>query len=724
VVVETKLFAPTAHTSTVARPRLEARLHAGLSTPATVVVAPAGWGKTSLVTNWLRTEPVRAGWVSLDRADNDATRFWRYLLLAAGRTSDGVGHGALRRLESAGTDIERDVLPVFVNELAQSLGPVVVVLDDYHVIANSAVHECVSTLLDRAPGELHVLISTRTDPPLALSRRRVSGQLVELRAEQLRFTVEEAGQMLELATGFALEAQDLDRLVARTEGWAAGLQLAALRLSDRPDELSRRDFIERFTGADRHVVDYLGEEVLATQPQETREFLLRTSILDRICVPLANAVTGRNDAGQLLEEVFRANLFLTPCDDEHRWFRYHHLFRGILQHELARTDPIAAPSLHRRAAIWFRDAGESAEAVTHALRSDDDKFAGSLIAEAWRDVFNKGQLHTVQSWLDVLSPETVAADVRLSVARVWLALDSGQLHGADSALRTAERHSPSDPHVHVLRALHTFKIGDVGGAAQMLNGIRGSLTDPFVLTVSDLLTGVCALWLGDAARARVALEASTRTATRMQNGLARVYTLGCRAVLAVECGDLGNARTLVSAGETQVDEDHSDAHFVAMFPALARARLSAATGEWVPARSAAERAVELARRGAGQVELAAALLTLARSCRSLEIDTRPYLVEARGLIERSVDAGALLGDWYTTEQRAERVDRTATLEPLTERERAILRLLPQPITQRELADALFVTPNTLKTHLRAIYRKLGADSRNDAVLRAQAAGLL
>jgi LuxR family maltose regulon positive regulatory protein len=330
----------------------------------------------------------------------------------------------------------------------------------------------------------------------------------------------------------------------------------------------------------------------------------------------------------------------------------------------------------------------------------------------------------VQSWLDALDPEIWAVDVRLSIARVWLALDSGQLQDADSALRTAEHHSPSDPHVQVLRALHTFKIGDVGRAAQVLKGIGGSVTDPFVLTVSELLTGVCALWLGDAARARVALEAATRTATRMHNGLARVYTLGCRAVLAVECGDLANADTLVSAGETHVDEDHSDAHFVAMFPALARARLSAATGEWVAARAAAERAVELARRGAGQVELAAALLTLARSCRSLDIDTRPYLVEARALIEHSADAGALLREWYTTEQRAEQADRTATLEPLTERERAILRLLPQPITQRELADTLFVTPNTLKTHLRAIYRKLGADSRDDAVLRAQAAGLL
>ena len=367
--------------------------------PLTLVVAPAGWGKTTVVAEWLRNDDITAGWVSLDAGDDDAKRFWRYLLLAANQASREVGTTALRRLAGAGADVLRDVLPSFINDLAALSEDLLVVLEDYHLVSNPEVHDSLAALLNRGPPQLHLVLITRADPALPLSRLRVRGDLVEVRADQLRFTVEEAAGLLNGTLGLTLSSHDVQRLVQRTEGWAAGLQLAALRLADRTD---RSEFIERFTGADRHVVDYLGEEVLHNQPQHIRDFLLQTSVVNRLCAPLCGALTERNDSAELLDEIYRANLFLTPLDDANAWFRYHHLFRGILRHELARTLPEQPPVLHRRAAMWFAAAGDLAEAIGHALESADTELAAGLVAQGWQQHFNAGQMRTVQMWLDAL----------------------------------------------------------------------------------------------------------------------------------------------------------------------------------------------------------------------------------------------------------------------------------------------------------------------------------
>lgn len=710
VVIATKLYVPPPPEQPVARPRLERLLAAGTGRArVTLVVAPAGWGKSSLVSQWLHAGDVRAGWLSLDRGDDDVARFWRYLLTAADSAAPGLAATALRRLDAPGSEVLRDVLPVFLNELSAQPGPVLVVLDDYHAIADAAVHESVRQLVERAPDQLHLVLISRSDPPLPTSRLRVAGRLVELRAEQLRFTTGEAGELLERALGAPLGEQDVTRLVARTEGWVAGLQLAGLRLADRPDARSRSEFIARFTGADRHVVDYLGEEVLAAQPDDVRAFLLQTSVLDRLCGALADAVTGRDDGAQVLDRIHRANLFLNPLDDEQRWFRYHQLFRGILQHELARIDPRRPAALHRRAAGWYAAAGQPAEAIGHAVASGDTGYAAQLVAAGWRDEFNAGHLKTVRGWLDALPADRVAADPQLAAGRVWLALDAGRLADADAAITAAERMSPADPQVRVLRALHTYKAGDVRGTLARLEVLADAVTDPFLRTVRDLLTGVCLLWLAEFDRAARALRAATESAADDGNVLARVYALGCRALVHVESGDLGAVDTLLAAAE-DASEPVGTSHFVAMFPALSAARLAALRGDAAAAAAAGERAVELGRRGAGRVELAAALLT------------HGELGEARALLRECADPGPLVLDWLRVEQRSRPAE--PAVDALTERELAILRLLPGPLTQREIAGSLFVTPNTLKTHLRAIYRKLGADSRLDAVSRARSLGVL
>ena len=488
------------------------------------------------------------------------------------RPVPAAGAAALRRLDAAGSDVLRDVLPTFVNEMTSSDAPLVLVLDDYHLVTSAQVHALVTTLLDRCPPQLHLVLITRADPPLQLSRLRVRGELAEVRAEHLRFSLDEAREFFGGRLGTQLSEQDVHRLLARTEGWAAGLQLAALRLKDRADPSA---FIERFTGADWHIVNYLGEEVLTSQPPRVRDFLLLTSVLNRMCAPLCNALTGRPDGAELISEIHRANLFLIPLDDEHRWFRYHHLFGGLLRHELSRTAPEKPSALHQRAAQWYADNGDAAEAIGHAIASGDVPLSRRLVAAHWRQHFNAGQLETVRRWLDALPAELVAVDASLSAARVWVALDTGRLEEVGAALDAAEASGPPDTHLMVLRALHMYKTGDVGGAAGRLQEISPSADDPFIATVHRLVQGISSMWLGDADRARELLAEAARRAEGDGNRLAYIYAEGCLALLAVNRGDLALADSLVLDAESAVGQTLSDSHFVAMFPALAGARLAA-----------------------------------------------------------------------------------------------------------------------------------------------------
>ena len=734
VVLASKLFMPRPRVDLVGRERLFGRLREGLATRVTLVEGPAGSGKSTAVAQWLRHDDVAAGWVSLDRDDDDPKRFWRYLLLAAEQGTRGagrpVGHEALRRLEAAGSDVARDVVPTFLNEVVNTGTPVVLVLDDYHLVTAAPVHRSLTLLVEHAPPGLHLVFVARSAPPLPLGRLRVQGDLIELGPQDLRFTVAEGQELFNDRLRLGLPAADVERLVTRTEGWAAGLQLAALRLRERGD---LTELMSGLGGVDRHVVDYLAEEVLAAQSEQVRDFLLRTSILERMCGPLCDALTGRRDGARLIDEIHHANLFIVPLDDERRWFRYHHLFAQLLRDELTRTGTEEARTLHRRAASWFAAAGDTAAAVSHALEAGDHEFAGDLVAAGWRRPFNAGQLETVRAWLDALPGDLVAAHSGLSIARVWVALDSGRLDEAGTALDATEAaardslHRP-DAHLLVLRALHTYKLGNVSGAARLLDALELSEGDPFVATVHQLVSGLCALWSGDFDRAQLLLGDADRRAQEDRNQLAHVYARGCLALLAALRAD-PDAQDLVDGAQALVARTVSDEHFVSTFSELASARVASRAGRGATAAHAAAKAVELARRGAGRGELAGALLTAAATARdtgSAGGGAAAFLAQARAVLRECADAGPLVASWLSAEQRipAPRGGGSDVPEPLTERELAILRLLPGPMSQRELASALFVTPNTLKTHVRAIYRKLGAESRGDAVLRARTQGLI
>ncbi len=721
-VLTTKLFAPRPRHPVVRRARLARILDRAATVPLTLVVAPAGWGKTTLVADWLSTTGRASGWVWLERTEDDPIRFWRHLLHAVGRAAPRVGRPALELLDAAGTDVDRDVLPALVNSLAAAgAPPILLVLDDLQTVRNPVVHRQLGRLLEHRPAALHLVLLSRSDPPLAVGRLRLSHELVEIRSSDLHFSVAEAAELMRRRLGRELSAGDIDRLVERTEGWAAGLHLVALRLADQRDPTP---FIARFTGADRHIVDYLGEEVLAGQEPGVLDFLLRTAVLTRLCAPLCAEVTGRADSARMLDHIERASLFLTPLDEEHRWLRYHQLFRDILLLELNRTAADAVPALHRRAAMWYARSGDHHQAVAHAAATGDDRFTAELIGNGWHATFNAGQTQTVESWLAALPEKVVAADPRLTSARLWLAMDAGRLDTVEAELHRIEAAGTTSQQAHLVRALHTFKAGAVGAAAARLADVRPS-ADAFDRTVHRLLIGLTGLWSGDLRGAGDALEDAIRVAAADGNRLAGIYATGCRALVAVVDRSPAAARAYLADVQPLLDAV-GERHFVAAFPSLARARLALEEGDDPGAVAAAQTAVDLSERGAGRIERAAALLTAGRAIRQDGGDPASagrLLSRARAVLRECPDPGPVVLSWLAAEPSGEPATGSGGAA-LTGRELDILGLLPGPLSQRDLAAALFVSQNTLKTHLRAIYRKLGARSRADAVLRARRAGLI
>ncbi len=448
LVLQTKLYIPQARLADlVPRPRLIERLNAGLPvgrTPSvTLISAPAGFGKTTLVSSWLhqlaglppRTS-AQATWLSLDEGDNDLTRFLTYLVAALQAITPNIGAGVLAMLPSPQPPPTEAILTVLLNEITTIPDHFTLVLDDYHVIETKAVDKALTFLLEHLPPQLHLVIATREDPPLPLARYRARGQLTELRAADLRFTPDEAAAFLNRVMGLDLSVEEVTSLESRTEGWIAGLQLAALSMRGRADV---GGFIKAFAGDNRYIVDYLVEEVLQRQPEQARSFLLGTSILDRLSGPLCHAVTGQGESKARLEALERGNLFVIPLDDKRQWYRYHHLFADVLRMHLREEQPDQVPALHRRASEWYEQNGLAAEAIRHALAAEDFERAAYLIERAVPAMRRSRQEATLLSWLQALPDELLSYRPVLSVHYAGTLLQSGQLEGVEARLRDAER---------------------------------------------------------------------------------------------------------------------------------------------------------------------------------------------------------------------------------------------------------------------------------------------
>ena len=441
-LLETKLYVPRPRRGLVPRPRLSQRLDRGTTSKLMLISAPAGFGKTTLLTEWLAAGPAApaderlAAWLSLDRADNDPASFWTYVIAALQTVAPGVGESALTLLQAPQPPPIETVLTALLNDLGASTGDIVLVLDDYHVIDARDVQEGMAFLLDHLPPRLHVVIASRTDPALPLARLRARGELVETRAAELRFTPDEAAAYLNEMMGLQLTARDVAALEGRTEGWIAALQLAALSMQGRDDVAG---FIAGFTGDDRYVVDYLAEEVLQRQSDRVQAFLLQTSILARLSGPLCDAVTGQGGGKAMLEALDRGNLFLVPLDDRRQWYRYHHLFADVLQARLLDEQPDLVPDLHQRASAWYQQNGEPAVAIGHALAAGDFERAADLAELEIPAMSRTRQEAMVRGWLEVIPDEVVRVRPVLSVGFAGALLLGGELEGVESRLRDAER---------------------------------------------------------------------------------------------------------------------------------------------------------------------------------------------------------------------------------------------------------------------------------------------
>jgi LuxR family transcriptional regulator, maltose regulon positive regulatory protein len=746
-LVASKLVAPASRAGLLPRASLQSLLQAGLQGKLCLVEAPAGFGKTTLLSQWRAAAGGgRVAWVSLDEGDNDPTRFWGYLVGALRSVEPGVGASALAALGRPSADLHRAVLPGLLNDLHVVGSPLVLVLDDYHLITNPTCHQTLAFFLDHLPAGVHVALSGRTDPPLPLARMRARGELTELRVADLQFTDEEAMALLNGSMRLQLAADDVERLAERTEGWAAGLYLAGLSLRGREDA---RAFIASFHGDNRHVADYLAAEVLERQPEEIRRFLLRTSILERLSGPLCDAVLEAEGSAGLLGELERSNLFLVPLDDRREWYRYHHLFAQLLRLELAGREPELLATLHRRAAAWHRQAGNLDEAIGHASAAGEFTQAAALIARHWLTYWRRGQRATVARWLDGLPDAAILANPPVAYVAAWIRGYSGaskqqtedwlavvERDGAEGSLPDGVSSQGSLPDgvsslvfgANLARASLVFDdLGRSAAAGRRALEFAGPKSLQFWWMAQSALGH--ALYLsGQAAETRPQLEELVRRVPAAAQPVAVVLALAVLSLLAGDQDDDDTAMALARRAAATADAQGLSAEPMCGIAYAALGRALARQGEL------AEAEVQLGRALApvgidsmvGQRAFALLLLAPVRRSRGDLAGARALVEQARELIEQFTDAGVLPSLLEQTEQAVASAPRrrVEAAAPLSERELAVLRLLPSRLSTREIGRELSVSVHTVRSQVQAIYRKLQVSTRAEAVTRARELGLL
>jgi LuxR family maltose regulon positive regulatory protein len=545
-LLATKVNIPQTRPDHLARPRLTVQLDEAMAREVVLVCTPAGFGKTTLLADWAATARWPVAWLSLDPDDDDPIRFWRYVVVALDRAVGGIGARVLPLLGPPGVVSGQGVVTAIVNDLQHAPEELALILDDYHALESRSLHEDVAFLLGHLPPQLHVVIASRSDPPLPLARLRAGGRLVELRASDLRFTAQESSALLREVWGLDLSPQAVAALEGRTEGWAVGLHLAALSLRERPDADA---FLRAFTGTHRYVLDYLSQEVLERQPERVRSFLLQTAVLERLSGPLCDAVTGTSGAQDMLEALERANLFLVPLDEERRWWRFHHLFADLLRASLQRSSPERVAELHRRAADWCEQHSLIDEAVRHRLGSGDTPAAARLVEEQLDETLQRGEDVTVQRWLSALPEEAIKAVPALCLAQGLMEFHLGHLHSVQRLLEHAERafdprHGPPRPvrttaglvaelpaAIWLLRAELAAVRGDSAGTAGHARSALARMAPGehaprfwarWLLAFADWLGGR----MEEAERAYAALVAEGRATPELDPVMSNGFTLG------------------------------------------------------------------------------------------------------------------------------------------------------------------------------------------------------
>jgi LuxR family transcriptional regulator, maltose regulon positive regulatory protein len=734
--VKLSIPVPRSRSRVVARPRLVQALSDGLPARLTLVCAPTGWGKTTVVSEWATATDVRFVWVSLDPGDDEPLQFWRCVVTSIAAAHDEGSLVAMRRLRSPAVSLNDEVLPALVNDLAGLDEPLVLVIDDYHLIANPEIHEQIEYLLGRLPPALHLVLICSAEPSLRLGRMRAMGEVIDIGAEQLRFTDDEAGTLLQRVHGLVVTDDEVERLQQSIEGWVAGLNLAALSLRRRPasDRLTSGPPVD-----ERLLTEYLWDEVVMAQPPAVREFLLRTAVLERFSGSLADALTGRHDGVETARELERANLFVVPLDDERVWFRYHHLFRTLLRGRLQRSEPALIPELHRSASAWYGAHGATIEAIDHTIAAGDVDRAATEIERHWAQLYSAGQLCAMVAWIDRLAPDSIAAHPALALLRAALARGLGRIEEIEEWLG---RVPPSASRVPVpglassiegaatgIRSVHRLAVGDIDGAIEHARHARELELVPRSPehATAGYFLGVATFF--DEPRQAVALLQEFLAVVDDRRDARHRYAMGLLAETYALDDEIEVAERLARCAMEETLRMHLEEFPTANQLHIALGAIALARDELDVADEHCERAVMLARRGNDRVEIAHALLWLAAA--------RVRQGDAIGGAEAFATARELVPGVGASSMR--RVARTLGLgptllgrvrpvgvygQPVSAAELRVLRLMPGDLSYREIAGQLFISYNTVRTHARRVLHKLGASSRSEAVARARERGLL
>lgn len=567
-LLPTKLHRPQLRPDLVARPRLSKSLEQGLWRGLTLISAPAGSGKSTLLAQWLTETRVPVGWLALDEADNHPGRFLQYLVAALHRAHPALDATVDRLLQSAGAvDPEQLLTATVVVPLAEHDQPLALVLDDYHVIDDPVIHRAIAWLLDHRPPTLHLIITTRHDPPLPLARLRVRDQLNEIRAVDLRFNHAEARDFFRESMRLALSDADIDTIERRTEGWVAALQLSALSLRGCTD---RAEVLDALRGDHHLIADYLVQEVLDHQPPERRRFLLRSAVLERLCGPLCAAVTGQADAQRVLEELDAGNLFLIPLDEQRRWFRYHHLFAELLRRRLEQELPDETTGLHRRASAWFRARGLIHEAVAHARKAGDRELLVELLDTEGESLIIRGETETLRDWMSGLPDVSYRQWPRLAMLQGWCSATNGDYPRAaevvalgdrglaeNNALSAAERFILGG-HFTAIRSFVASCTGDPEHGLALARQSLARLPDDqhLVRSVMALSVGNNHVIQGRLADAVDPLEVAFEAGRRSENYYVASCAAWCLAQIGSELGDLEQTRIWTERNRRMLEQAH------------------------------------------------------------------------------------------------------------------------------------------------------------------------
>jgi LuxR family maltose regulon positive regulatory protein len=740
-VLKTKLGVPTLRSAHVPRPTLLKLLRASSDRKLTLISAPVGYGKTTLLTQWCQSEEggnLPCAWVSLDEQDNDVVRLWRHVIEALRQVvpKEGFGDDALVGLSVVGTKLVEAVTPMLINELAELPHRVVLVLDDYHCIKESDCHESVAFFFAHLPDTVHVVLSTRSYPPLSLGRLRARGEMDEIRTEQLAFSEDEATTLLKEGMQLDIGSGDVLALLEHTEGWPAGIYLAGLSLRGKDDA---RAFIESFHGTNRHIVELLAEEMLIALSEAEKQFLLQTSVLERMSGSLCDAMVRTVGSAKLLRDLSHTNLFVVRLTEDEEWYRYHHLFADFLRYELTSTQPELVPVLHRRASVWFEREGLVGAAIRHAIAAGEYARVGTLIARHWLRYFTTGQTATLDRWLDALPEELVSGEAALALVKAWLSAVYGRGEERERYLALAEDNSYEgrlpdgtasvESGVALVRAVFGY-----GGVQRIVEAARRAaaqepeLTSPRAGLVRFGL-GSSLYLSGDISQARKPLEEALELPSAGQP-LVRIAVLSVLSFVNVDEGHLEEAEALSREAHAMVGRFGLQEIPQATLASIALGRVLAGRGELGEAQTELESALSVRRRLPDLSPWATLLGLLAlapvRLTSGDRAGARAVLTEARATLETFPDAG-MFPELLERQERALRQgkQREGQLnEELTERELDVLGLLDGERNTKQIGEVLYVAPNTVKTHIKSIYRKLGVSSRKEAVEQARARRLI